>query len=83
MAGYHAKPNAILHKAIDRGVKPQAACIAVFCGVGGSTTARMLAGLPVSAETMARVERAFEAEPGELFEHMPDDEPKGSLRVAR
>jgi hypothetical protein len=82
MAGYHAIPNAILHKAIDRGVKPNPTPLAHACGVSPQTMIRVLQGRPCSTSTMAAIERGLDARPGELFEPMPED-PKGSLRVAR
>jgi hypothetical protein len=86
MAGYRARPNAILHKAIDRGVstpRSTVRALAAITGLHRTTITRAIAGGPVSTGTMAAIEAALHAKPGELFEPIPDGDPMGSLRVAR
>lgn len=85
MAGYRARPNAILHRLIDQGFEPTGRGLERATGLAYNTACRVLAGHKLSAETLATIASAF---PGssmdELFEATtPAQPPVQSIRPAR
>jgi transcriptional regulator with XRE-family HTH domain len=81
MAGYRARPNIILRRALDHGIRPTPLAIARSTGIPVRTISRALNGDPVSARTMSRLAEAFATGLDDLFEPTePGTAPASSLR---
>jgi hypothetical protein len=87
-AYYRARKQAVQKLAIDNDLPPSPAAIAQRARLSVRTVNRMLAGHPVSAETMAAMVSAFGAGAHEVFEIVDDDAegapgPVPALRAVR
>ena len=81
--GFRARPNAILHQALDRGLGTHATTLARVTGLHVDTVRNMLHGHPVSSATVDAVCQALDCSVETIFESVDTGEPAASLRVAR
>ena len=84
MAGYRAKPNVLLRRALDHGIRPTPLAIARATGIPVRTVSRALNGAPLSIGTMERFAEAFASSLDDLFEPRDPGTPDASsLREVR
>jgi transcriptional regulator with XRE-family HTH domain len=79
MATYKLRwDKVLLHKAIDRDIKPTGSGIAAAAGLPATTINQLRNGRPPSAATMAALVQLFDCKVEDLFELVEDDLPLGA-----
>ena len=75
MATYRLRwDNVLLHKMIDRDIKPTGSGLGKVAGLPATTINQLRAGRPPSAATMAALVRLFDCTVEDLFDFVEDDE---------
>jgi DNA-binding XRE family transcriptional regulator len=66
--------NNLLHKAIDRDIKPTGSGLGKAAGLPATTINQLRSGRPPSAATMAALVQLFDCTVEDLFDLVDDDE---------